>query len=79
MPMQSRHTPRAAELADGDGYSGLAAIFLAYKVSCALLGGTAAEEMEPTVEESVALARRSGMPGAMVISLNSTGDDASRA
>ena len=49
----------------------MAAIFLAYKVSCALLGGTAAEEMEPTVEESVALARRSGMPGAMVISLNS--------
>jgi len=27
--------------------------------------------MEPTVEESVTLARRSGMPGAMVISLNS--------
>ncbi len=62
---------RAAELADGDGSSGMAAIFLAYKVSCALLGGTAAKEMEPTVEESVALARRSGMPGAIVISLNS--------
>ncbi len=62
---------RAAELAEADGYPGMAAIFLAYKVSCALLGGTAAEEMEPTVEESVALARRSGMPGAMVISLNS--------
>ena len=43
---------RAAELANGDGYSGLAAIFLAYKVSCALLGGAAAREMEPTVEES---------------------------
>jgi tetratricopeptide (TPR) repeat protein len=62
---------RAAELAEADGYLGMAAIFLAYKVSCALLGGTAAEEMEPTVEESVALARRSGMPSAMVISLNS--------
>ena len=49
----------------------MAAIFLAYKVSCALLGGIAAEETEPTAEESVALARRSGMPGAMVISLNS--------
>jgi hypothetical protein len=49
----------------------MAAIFLAYKVSCALLGGTAAKEMEPTAEESVALARRSGMPSAMVISLNS--------
>ena len=53
---------RAAELAEADGYLGMAAIFLAYKVSCALLGGTAAKEMEPTVEESVALARRSGMP-----------------
>ena len=62
---------RAAELAEADGYLGMAAIFLAYKVSCALLGGAAAKEMEPTVEESVALARRSGMPGAMVISLNS--------
>ena len=62
---------RAAELAQAEGFSGMAAIFLAYKVSCALLGGTPAEEMEPTVEESVALARRSGMPGAMVISLNS--------
>ena len=62
---------RAAELAESDGYLGMAAIFLAYKVSCALLGGTAAEEMEPAVEEAVALARRSGMPGAIVISLNS--------
>ncbi len=62
---------RAAELAEADGYLGMAAIFLAYKVSCALLGGTAAKEMEPTVEVSVALARRSGMPSAMVISLNS--------
>jgi hypothetical protein len=62
---------RAAELAAADGYPGLAAIFLAYKVSCAILGGTAAKEMEQAGEESVALARRSGMPGAMVISLNS--------
>jgi hypothetical protein len=62
---------RAAELASADGYSGLTAIFLAYKVSCALLGGTPAREMEPAGEEAVALARRSGMPGAIVISLNS--------
>jgi predicted ATPase/class 3 adenylate cyclase len=62
---------RAAELAKADGYLGMAAIFLAYKVSCALLGGAAASEMESTVEESVALARRSGMPGAIVITLNS--------
>jgi len=62
---------RAAELANADGYSGLAAIFLAYKLNCSILGGVAAKEMEPVGEESLALARRSGMPGAMVISLNS--------
>jgi predicted ATPase len=62
---------RAAELANDDGFTGMAAIFLAYKVSCALLGGAAAKGLESTVEKSVALARRSGMPGAMVISLNS--------
>jgi predicted ATPase/class 3 adenylate cyclase len=62
---------KAAELAEADGYLGMAAIYLAYKVSCALLGGFAAKDMEPTVEESVALARRSRMPGALVISLNS--------
>lgn len=62
---------RAAELANRDGSPGMAAIFLAYKVSCAILGGSPAEELEPTAEESVALARQSGMPGAMVISLNS--------
>jgi predicted ATPase/class 3 adenylate cyclase len=62
---------RAAQLADADGYPGVAAIYLAYKVSCALLGGVPVDEMESTVEESVALARRSGMPGAIVISLNS--------
>ena len=61
----------AAERAEADGYLGMAAIYLAYKVSCALLGGTSPEEMQATVEESVALARRSGMPGALVISLNS--------
>jgi predicted ATPase/class 3 adenylate cyclase len=62
---------RAAELATADGFPGLAAIFLAYKVSCSVLGGTSAEAMASTGEEAVALARKSGMPGAMVISLNS--------
>jgi predicted ATPase/class 3 adenylate cyclase len=62
---------RAAELANVDGFPGLAAIFLAYKISCSILGGTAAEDMVSTGEEAVTLARRSGMPGAMVISLNS--------
>ena len=71
MPMRFRRTHEPPNWPTAMGIPGLAAIFLAYKVSCALLGGTAAEEMEPTVEESVTLARRSGMPGAMVISLNS--------
>jgi hypothetical protein len=62
---------RAAELAAADGYSGLAAIFLAYQVNCSILGGAAVEEMQATAEEAVELARRSGMPGAIVISLNS--------
>src|SRR4029077_777477 len=52
-------------------HGGLAAIFLADKASCALLGGTAAEGMEQEVDATDTLARSPGMPGAMVISLNS--------
>jgi hypothetical protein len=62
---------KAAEVAEADGYLGMAAIYWAYKVSSALLGGSDAKDLRPTVEESVTLARRSGMPGAVVISLNS--------
>ncbi len=61
---------RAAELAQKGGAVGMAAIFQAYKVTCALLGGAAAETLRPIAEEAVALARRSGMPSALVISLN---------
>ncbi|MFY9921935.1 MAG: NB-ARC domain-containing protein [Mycobacterium sp.] len=62
---------RAAELATADGYPGLAAIFLSYQVNCALLGGVQDDDLLSTTEKAVALARRSGMPGALVISLNS--------
>jgi len=60
---------RAAELAVVDGYPGLAAIFLSYTVDCALLGGASNEDMVTSAEESVALARQSGMPGAIALSL----------
>jgi hypothetical protein len=62
---------RAAELASADGYTGLAAIFIAYGVNCALLGGIGTEETIAKAEEAVALARQSGMPGAIVLTLNS--------
>jgi hypothetical protein len=62
---------RAAELASADGYTGLAAIFIAYGVNCALLGGIGTEEAIAKAEEAVAMARQSGMPGAIVLTLNS--------
>ena len=68
-PTQSAYT-RAAEVARADGYPGVAAIYLAYSVSSALLGGGGIQEATATAEESVALARRSGMPAAIVLSLN---------
>ena len=60
----------AGELAKEDGYLGLASVYLAYCVSTAMLGGQTAEELIETAEESVTLARQSGMPGADVLSLN---------
>ena len=62
---------RAAELARAGGYLGLAAICLAYGVSCAILGSIALDQAAQQAEEAVALARRSGMPSAIVLSLNS--------
>ncbi len=62
---------RAAELASADGYFGLGAICRAYAVSCAVLGGAGAEQTVELAEEAVSLARRSGMPSALVLSLNS--------
>jgi tetratricopeptide (TPR) repeat protein len=61
---------RAAELASADGYPGLAAMYLAYGVNSALLGGGNGQEATATAEKSGALARRSGMPAAIVQSLN---------
>ena len=62
---------RAAELAKLDGYPGLAGIFLAYGVNCALLGGAQADDILATADSAVALARQSAMPGAIVLTLTS--------
>lgn len=58
-------------MASADGYPGLAGIFLAYGVNSALLGGAGAEEAIAEAEKAAALARQSGMPGAIVLTLNS--------
>jgi predicted ATPase/class 3 adenylate cyclase len=75
---------RAAELASADGYPGLAAIYLAYGVSSAVLWGADVEEAATHSERSVRLARQSGMPGALMMGLNARAltlvdDDAARA
>ncbi|MFG1934517.1 ATP-binding protein [Mycobacterium sp. NPDC048908] len=75
---------RAAELAGADGYPGLAAIYLAYGVSSAALWGVGDAEAAKHAERSVALARRSGMPGAIMLGLNALAltlvdDDSARA
>ena len=62
---------RAVGYASADGYPGLAAIFLSYGVSCSLLGSVAVQDAIPRAEKSVKLARQSGMPGAIVLGLNS--------
>ena len=61
---------QAAELADAEDYPGIAAIFLAYSVSSALLGGMDRDEATSRAERAMVLARRSDMPGATVIALN---------
>ncbi len=75
---------RAAELASADSYPGLAAIYLAYGVSSAVLWGAGIDEATDHAERSVSLARRSGMPGAIMMGLNALAltlveDDAPRA
>jgi hypothetical protein len=62
---------RAAELANADGYPGLAATYLANSVNSALLGGGWTQATTMRAEEAVDLARQSGMPVAIVMSLNS--------
>jgi tetratricopeptide (TPR) repeat protein len=61
---------RAAELARADGYPGIAAMHLAFSANSALLGGNGSEEAAAVAEQSVALARQSGMAVAIVLSLN---------
>jgi hypothetical protein len=61
---------RAAELASAAGYLGLGACYLAYGVSCAVLGGVDDDHAVHIAEDAVALARRSGMPSAIVLGLN---------
>lgn len=61
---------RAAQQASADGNAGMAGIFLGYGVNCALLGGIETGETVAKAEEAVALARQSGMPGSIVLTLN---------
>jgi predicted ATPase/class 3 adenylate cyclase len=61
---------QAAEMAKADGYPGMAGQYLAYGVSSAVLGGLDIAQATAMAEESVALTRQSGMPGALVLSLN---------
>ena len=53
---------QAAELARADGYPGVAATYLAFGVNARVLGGIGAQQAIPEAEDSIALARQSGMP-----------------
>jgi hypothetical protein len=61
---------QAAQLAKADGYPGLAGQYMAFGVSSTVLGGLGVDEATTIAEESVALAQQSGMPAAIVLSLN---------
>ena len=61
---------RAAEVARVDGYPGVAGTYLAYSVNARLLGGIDVQKAKAEAEDALALARRSGMPGSIVQSLN---------
>jgi hypothetical protein len=65
---------RAADLAGASGYPGLAAIYLANGVNSVLLGGGSIQDATVKAEKSLALARQSGMPAAIVMSLNVSTD-----
>jgi predicted ATPase/class 3 adenylate cyclase len=60
---------RAAQVARADGYPGVAATYLAYSVNARMLGDIGAQQAIAQAEDSVALARQSGMPGAIVQSV----------
>jgi predicted ATPase/class 3 adenylate cyclase len=61
---------RAAELAAFDNSPGLAAMYLAYSINSAVLGGGSSDEAIALAEEAVAMARQSDMPTAIAVSLN---------
>jgi hypothetical protein len=71
MPMPSTHPAARRRGPGADGFPGIAAICRAYGVNASLLGGGDADEAAATAEEAVELARRSGMPTAIVLTLNS--------
>jgi len=60
---------RAAELAGAGRYAGLSAIYLGYGVVAGMLGGVDVPDVRARAQSAVTLARKSGMPGAIVLSL----------
>jgi hypothetical protein len=61
----------AAQIANADGYPGLAAMCYSDGINTALLGGAEPRDVIGQAEAAVALARHSGMPGAVGLCLNS--------
>jgi hypothetical protein len=61
---------KAAMIARQDGYLGVAANYLSYAVNARLLGGVDPQRAFSEAEDAVALARQSGMPGAVVQSVH---------
>ena len=53
---------QAAEIADSEGYPGIAAMLLSYSVNTDLLGGSKANEVVAKAEEAVSLHGRLGCP-----------------
>ena len=71
MSMQSRRMPGLQNSRAPTDIPAWPPSLLAYEVNCALLGGIGTEERIAKAEEAVAMARQSGMPGAIVLTLNS--------
>jgi predicted ATPase/class 3 adenylate cyclase len=70
-PAASAAFINAAQIANADGYPGLAAMCFSDGVNTALLGGAEPRDVIGQAQEAVALARLSGMPGAVGLCLNS--------
>jgi len=62
---------KAAAIARQDGYLGVAANYLSYVVNARVLGGVDPQKAISEARDAVALARQSGMPGAVVQSVHS--------